>query len=263
VTLAADTELERVGEGRWRGAVSERWWILRGPFGGYLSTFLVRALMAAVDDPARPLRSLTVHFVDAPQPGPIDVAVTLERAGRSGSSLSARLEQQGRPVALALAGCAMWREGEPEWVDARAPEAPRPEDCPPAEHGDGTPRFYDRLDVRWVRGGAPGRPSSRARNLAWLRLAEGGALDHLAVTALSDGWMPAAFSKLGRFVIVPTFDLTIHFRSPLPAAGEWLLGDYRSRVSAGGAWVEDGELWAADGTLVGQSRQLAMIREPR
>ena len=166
-------------------------------------------------------------------------------------------------MALALASCAVWREGEPEWADARAPGAPRPEDCPPVERVDGSPRFHDRFDIRWVDGGGPGRAAGEARNLAWLRLEEGGALDHLAVTALSDGWLPAAFSKLGRFTIVPTFDLTIHFRAPLPAAGEWLLADYRSRFSAGGAWEEDGELWAADGTLVAQSRQLAMIREPR
>ena len=261
--LVEDTALEPVGEGRWRGEVSERWWIQRGPFGGYVSAFLVRALMADVDDAARPPRSLTVHFVDAPQAGPVEVAVTTERFGRSTTSHSLRMEQDGRPVALALASCATWREGEPEWADAAAPEASPPEDCPPVQRVDGAPRFHERFDIRWVDGGHPGRPAGAARNLAWLRLEEGGPLDHLAVTALSDGWMPAAFSKLGRFAIVPTFDLTIHFRAPLPAAGDWLLADYRSRFSAGGAWEEDGELWAADGTLVAQSRQLAMIREPR
>ena len=166
-------------------------------------------------------------------------------------------------MALALANCAVWRDGEPAWADALPPEAPAPEDCPPVKRFEGAPRLQERFDIRWVDGGFPGRPADAARNLAWMRLQEGGPLDHLAVTALSDGWLPAAFSKLGRFAIVPTFDLTIHFRAPLPAPGEWLLADYRSRFSAGGAWEEDGELWAADGTLVGQSRQLAMMREPR
>jgi acyl-CoA thioesterase len=263
VTLAADSAIEPLGEGRWRGRVSEAWWIQRGPFGGYLSAFLVRAAMAAVDDAERAPRSFTVHFVDAPAPGPIEVVAAVERAGRSSTALSLRLEQEGRPVALALAGLAAWRDGEPEWADARAPEAPPPEDCPPVPRVKGAPRFHERLDVRWVAGGAPGHAAEAARNVAWLRLAEGGPLDHLAVTALSDGWMPAAFSKLGRFVIVPTFDLTIHFRAPLPVAGDWLLADYRSRVSAGGSWEEDGELWAQDGTLVAQSRQLAMMRDRR
>src|SRR5918999_3001235 len=94
--LAADTLLSRDGDGRFRGVVSERWWIQRGPFGGYLSAFLVRALIAAVDDPDRPPRSLTVHFVDAPEAGPIDVVATPERVGRSSSAYSLRLEQHGR-----------------------------------------------------------------------------------------------------------------------------------------------------------------------
>src|SRR5215217_906601 len=152
-------------------------------------------------------------------------------------------------MALALAGLAEWREGEPAWADLHAPEAPAPEDCRPVKRVDGAPRFHDRFALRWVDGGFIGHPHERARNLAWMRLEEGGP--------------PAAFSKLGRIAIVPTFDLTIHFRAPLPAPGEWLLADYRSHFSAGGAWEEDGELWAQDGTLVAQSRQLAMIRERR
>jgi acyl-CoA thioesterase len=259
VSLAEDTEIDPIGEGRWRGEVSERWWILRGPFGGYISTFLARAALAAAE---RPLRTLSVHFVDAPEAGPAEVLATPERVGRSTTALSLRLEQHGRPVALAIAGCATWRDGEPEWADARAPDAPPPEDCPPVKRVEGQPTFHDRFALRWVDGGSVGHPRERARNLAWMRLEEGGPLDALAVTAMSDGWLPAAFSKLGRFAIVPTFDLTIHYRAPLPAPGEWLLADYRSNFSAGGAWEEDGELWAQDGTLVAQSRQLAMIRDP-
>jgi acyl-CoA thioesterase len=263
VTLLEDTVLSRDGDGRYRGEVTEDWWIERGPFGGYLSAFLVRAMQAELGDPQRPPRSLTVHFVDAPQAGTIEVAVDVVRAGRSSTSLSLRMEQDGRPVALALAGAATWREGEPEWADLRAPEAPGPDDCPEIPRIEGAPRFQRRFDLRWVEGGFPGRPAERARHVSWMRLKEGGPLDHLAVTAMSDGWLPAAFSRLGRFAIVPTFDLTIHFRAPLPAPGEWLLAEYRSAVSAGGAWEEDGELWAQDGTLVAQSRQLAMMRERR
>jgi acyl-CoA thioesterase len=259
VTLSDDTQLTPTGEGRWRAEVSPDWGVVRGPFGGYVSALLARAAQSA----GRPLRTLSVHFLDAPAAGPAEVVAVVEREGRSSTALSLRLEQEGRPMALALAGCAVWRDGEPEWAEATAPDAPPPEACDPVPWVKGAPGFHQQLDIRWVRGGAPGMPSERARNLAWLRLREGGPLDELAVTALSDGWMPAALSKLGRFAIVPTFDLTIHFRAPLPAPGEWLLGDYRSSFSAGGAWEEDGELWAQDGTLVAQSRQLAMMREIR
>jgi acyl-CoA thioesterase len=71
--------------------------------------------------------------------------------------------------------------------------------------------------------------------------------------------MPAAFPKVGRPFGAPTADLTIHFRAPV-LSGEWVLADYRSRFSSGGVWEEDGELWSPDGTLLAQSRQLALIR---
>jgi acyl-CoA thioesterase len=254
VTLDADTALEPVTPTRWRGEISDRWWVVRGPFGGYVATFLTRAMCAAVDDPARRPRSLTVHYVEAPEAGPVEVTATVERAGRSSTTVSLRMEQDGRPVALALGSCAAWRDGEPEWAEA-APEAPPPEACERLERAEAMPGFHERLEIR------PARPvfAREPRNLAWLRLDPPRPLDHLTLTALSDGWMPAAFSKLHRPIGAPTVDLTIHFRAPVPSE-DWVLADYRSRFSAGGVWEEDGELWAADGTLLAQSRQLALIR---
>ncbi len=253
MTLDADTALEPLTPTRWRGEISDRWWVVRGPFGGYVAAFLTRAMVAAVDDPARRPRSLTVHYVEAPAAGPAEVTATVERVGRSSTTVSLRLEQDGRPVALALGSCATWRDGEPEWADA-APGAPPPEECERLQRVDPMPGFLDRFEIRLA---AP--HTGEARNLAWLRLDPPQPLDHLVLTAMSDGWMPAAFSKLGRPFGAPTVDLTIHFRAPV-ASGEWVLADYRSRFSAGGVWEEDGELWAADGTLLAQSRQLALIR---
>ena len=253
--LEADTALEPVTPTRWRGEITDRWWVVRGPFGGYVATFLTRAMVCAVNDPARRPRSLTIHYVEPPQAGPVEVSAAIERSGRSATTVSLRLEQDGRPVALALGSCAVWRDGEPEWAEASMPEAPPPEECVLLPLEGPRPRFHDQFEIRWVEG----VPEGEARNLAWLRLDPARALDHLALTAFSDGWLPAAFSKLGRFVAAPTVDLTIHFRAPV-ASGEWVLADYRSRFSAGGVWEEDGELWAADGTLLAQSRQLALIR---
>jgi acyl-CoA thioesterase len=191
----------------------------------------------------------------------VEVSAAVERAGRSTTALSLRMEQDGRPVALALGACAAWREGQPEWADGRPPDVPPPEDCPPITRASGLPPFVENFEIRWAGGGFPGRPAAEGRNAAWMRLAPPGPFDHVALTALSDGWMPAAFSKLGRFLVVPTLDLTIHFRAPAPVDAEWLLAVYSTRFAAGGTWEEDGELWTPGGRLVGQSRQLAMVRE--
>jgi acyl-CoA thioesterase len=261
--LDADTALERIGDARWRGEITERWWILAGPYGGFLSALLVRALIEAVDDAARLPRSLTVHFLAAPVAGPVEIAATVERAGRSVTSVSLRMEQDGVPVALALASAAVWRDGDPAWDDAPPPDVAGPDEWPEIPHTEGMPAFMDRYDVRWVKGGGPGQPGRKARNMAWARPRPANALDHVTVASLADTIVPAAFSLLGRPLVVPTLDLTIHFRAPLPAPGEWVLVGFESRLSAGGVWEEDGEVWSQDGRLLAQSRQLAMIREPR
>jgi acyl-CoA thioesterase len=254
-TLDADLRLEPLAPGRWRAAVDERWWIFQGPYGGLISALLARAVLTLVDDPARPLRTLTVHFLAAPAAGDVEVSARIERAGRSSTAVSARLEQGGEAMALALAGCGTWRDGEPEWTDAAMPEAPAPEACPSVERTAQLPPFLERLDVRFVSGG-PG-----ARNLAWVRPRPPRPLDAEGLVLIADTWMPAAMTRLGRPLIVPTFDLTVHVRAPLPADEDWLLVAFASRFAAGGAWEEDGELWSRDGRLLGQSRQLAMIRE--
>ncbi|HLL92227.1 MAG TPA: acyl-CoA thioesterase domain-containing protein, partial [Solirubrobacteraceae bacterium] len=73
--------------------VSPDWRAGRGPHGGYLAAMLLRALMLTVADPVRAPRSLTVHYPRAPEPGPVRIRTVVERAGRSLSTLSARMEQ--------------------------------------------------------------------------------------------------------------------------------------------------------------------------
>ena len=96
----ADTALEPAGELRWRAWAPDHWFVGRGPNGGFLAGVAARAAEAAA---GRPLRSLSLHFVASPAVGPLEVAATLERVGRSYTAASVRIEQEGRPMTLALA----------------------------------------------------------------------------------------------------------------------------------------------------------------
>jgi acyl-CoA thioesterase len=94
-----------------------------------------------------------------------------------------------------------------------------------------------------------------------MRAAHPRPLDHPLVAAMTDAWMPPAFLRMSERLFVPTIDLTIHFRSPLPAGEHpWVLGIFTTRLAAGGACEEDGEIWSAEGRLLAQSRQLAIVR---
>src|SRR3954454_20362502 len=89
--LDRDTQPEPLGDGRYRVNFDKRWWIVRGPNGGIGAAQLGRAKEAEPPAPDRQLRSITVHYPAAPPEGEAEVAVTVERAGRSRSTVSARM----------------------------------------------------------------------------------------------------------------------------------------------------------------------------
>jgi acyl-CoA thioesterase len=76
---------------------------------------------------------------------------------------------------------------------------------------------------------------------------------------LADAWFPAPWPRLRELAPAPTVDLTVHFRAPLPLPDSLLLGRFRNRIVRDGFFEEDGEMWAPDGTLVAQSRQLGLL----
>jgi acyl-CoA thioesterase len=256
----ADTALEETGTLRWRAWAPEHWFVARGVNGGFLAAIAARAAETAA---GRPLRSLTLHFLEAPAVGPLDVAATLEREGRSYSAVSLRIEQEGRTVTLALATLGALPEEGASWSAGGPPAVPPPAEVEPIRaEGTNVPEFFRNYEMRWALSGGPeGAPGSGG----WLRAGEPRVLDAPLVAAMTDAWAPAAFAALERVVGAPTLDLTIHIRAPLPpagmAAGDYVLGRFWSRLGLGGVWEEDGELWTPDGQLIAQSRQLALARE--
>ncbi len=75
-------------------------------------------------------------------------------------------------------------------------------------------------------------------------------------------WWPPALEPLTELAGAPTVDLTIHFRAELPRGGlpdQPLLGRFCTSAAAGGFIEEDGVVFASDGTLLAQSRQLALF----
>lgn len=257
--FAADTALEPVEEGLWRGFVDRSWFVVDGPNGGFIAALAARAVQARS---GKPPRSLTLHYLEPPVEGPIDVAAVVERAGRTTVSLTLRMTQDDRTVALGLAACAEPREGQPAWHDAEMPEVPDPESCEPwdTEHPK-SPAFLRNYEIRSAAMDPTRHP---ARILWWIRTRDPMALDAAGVAAITDAAVPPAFLRMKQRLFVPTVDLTIHWRSAVPAgAHPWVLGHFFTRVSDGGACEEDGELWSQDGRLIAQSRQLAIVRAPK
>jgi acyl-CoA thioesterase len=264
VAFDDDTALSAAGEGRWDGEIAEGWDTPRGPLGGYVMAILMRGLGLAVGDDERQIRSMTMHFLRVPVAGPVTVNAGVERAGRSVSSVGGRIEQDGKLVGVALGA---WSK---PWEGPLLDDAPMPEVEPPdaEDHtesdqedlrGRKPPPFLERMVMQHRFGDKPFSGSSSGDTGGWLGLTEERPIDELAIAVLADAWFPAPWPRLSEFAPAPTVDLTIHFRSPLPAEGRLLLGKFRNSYVRDGFFDEDGELWAPDGTLVAQSRQLGLL----
>ena len=76
--------------------------------------------------------------------------------------------------------------------------------------------------------------------------------------ALTDSWFPAVFVMRTDASPVPTLELTVHLRAPLPRERDWVLGRYRTRLARHGFLEEDAEIFSREGGLLAQSRQLAL-----
>lgn len=255
-----DTALRRTGEGSFEGTIADGWQTPRGPLGGYVMAIMLRALALAVADPRRPPRSATMHFLRVPEPGPVELEATVERAGRSLTTVSGRMSQHGSTIGLALAAYSAAWEG-PLLEDAPMPDVapPDPREAPQRTLRGDPPPFLGRLVMQHRLGEPPFSGAERGEVGGWLGLREPRELDALTVAVLADAWFPAPWPRLARLAPAPTIELTIHFRAPLPLDGGLLLGRFRNRLVRDGFFDEDGELWAEDGTLVAQSRQLGLL----
>ncbi len=252
-------------EAMFAATIAPGWRAGRGPHGGYLAAMLLRALTETVEDPERTPRSLTIHYASAPETGPIEIRTAVEREGRSLTTLSARMEQAGRVTALALAAFSV------PWEAPGVNELPMPELPPPDAERHSTPKLFKgapeftRQLVMQPRVGATPFAASGApmRIGGWIGLPEQRPVDALALALFCDAWFPPSFIALDSPAISPTVDLTIHFRQSIsecdcdPAA--LCLSVFDTRLLHDGLFEEDGVIWAADGTVLAQSRQLGII----
>jgi hypothetical protein len=170
-------------------------------------------------------------------------------------------------IAIALSAFSVPWSGSPE-----ANELPMPDVAPPErkrEPGtlfkEGAPPFTRFITVQPRLGGRPFPAEPAPMELGgWLGLAELRPVDALSLAFFTDALLPAPFMRLSEPNAAPTIDLTIHFREPMPRVpdpdpAELVLARVRGGVMHQGFFEEDVTIWAQDGTVLAQSRQLALL----
>jgi acyl-CoA thioesterase len=259
--LDSDTALQPTGEGEYEGSIVEHWWTPRGPLGGYVMAIVHRGMELAVNEPSRQPRSLNVYFLRPPHAGPITVRPVVERVGRSLTTATARLEQDGKLVALGVAAFSAPWPG-PELLEAPMPEVESPSERTASNRGlsgGQTPPFMGRLTMQRRFGDPAFSESNHAETGGWLGLIEERPVDAATLLVLADAWYPAPWPRLKSLTPAPTIEMSVLFRTDLPMPDSLILGKFHSRLVKHGFFDEQGELWTPDGTLVAQSRQLALL----
>jgi acyl-CoA thioesterase len=260
-SFRTDTALAKVADGTYAGTLDSRWWVGRGPNGGYLGALFVNALTQTVCDRGRALRSLTIHYLRRPSAEPFLIRCTIERAGRSLSSVSARMYQQDEPVALALAAFSR------PWAGLEFEMQPMPRVVDPTRvdswrADDQNAPFARQFDYRWIGDSSLVDDPNEVAVGGWIRLADPEPLDPAQAVLLLDAWPPSPFARAQAHGGAPTIDFTVHMRHDLSGLDtnpdDFYLAVFRSRLAKQGFFEEDGKLWTQGGALIAQSRQLAL-----
>ena len=266
-TFAADTAVDPAGEGRWTGTVHEGWDIAGNANGGYLLAIAARAMAGAAGRPD-PV-TLTAHYLAPGRPGGVEVSTQVVKSGKRFTTVQATLVGADRPLLAVLGtfGDLAPTDGAAATsrVEDDPPELPPVEDCVALVPGDGgmPPPFARRVDIRMHpddAGFSRGRPSGEMRLRGWFRLPDDQPLDTLALVLATDAYPPTIFNADLPVGWTPTVELTTPVRAR-PAPG-WLRCAFTTRFVTGGFLEEDGVVWDDTGTLVAQSRQLALVPRP-
>jgi acyl-CoA thioesterase len=262
-TFATVTRLTDLGDGSFRGLVSETWTIAGRPNGGYLLAMLARAASTVV--PHDHVIAASAHFLHSPTPGPVIVTTEVLRAGRSASQVRARMTQADQPCVEALITVGHLDADTEAYWGTGAPEMPRVEFddalilVPRLPTGDPVSIMEQapvRLDPECA-GLSRGEPTGRGELRGWLSLPDDAPFDPLSLLFAVDAFPPATFD-IEFSGWVPTLELTAYVRAlPVPGPVRVL---QRAHLVDAQRVDEACFVWDRSGRLVAHGTQLAGIR---
>jgi acyl-CoA thioesterase len=254
VTTTPDTEIR----------IDPSWWSWDGAHGGHVAALALTAVRDRFPGGAQPVRTLTTHFLAPVDTDPLHFSGTAPAAGRRTAACVFTGHQKGQPVVVGSALFGPGREG-PSYDGQPAPDVPGPDDCAPVELPGHLAPFARQLKIRPATADLPLAGGDRAELMAWVRFADGRALDAATAVTLTDVLPPALFARWRTARPVPTAELTVHLTDAVDdgAPEGWALVRIRTDHAAGGWAVDDSAVWAADGRLLALGRQSRVVRGER
>lgn len=240
-------------------AVDPTWRSWSGAHGGYIAGLALDAARQHVGTD-RPVRALSMSFlapVDEPR---LTFSSVLEHHGRGTSVVSLRGRQRGGAVLLGSATLGAARPG-PGYTGRPLPPVPAPQDCAPFALPVDLVPFTGHIEVRPATPTLPLSGGDSALMVAWMRFRDGRGIDAASAVVLADSAPPALYATWTRPRPVPSVEMAVHFTDALDAGpvGDWVLVRIRGDQAGSGWATDDSAVWATDGRLLAQARQIRRV----
>ncbi|WP_206832535.1 acyl-CoA thioesterase [Alicyclobacillus fructus] len=245
---------------RFHGETRPEYYNMVGPFGGITAATMLNAAMLHPARLGQPL-ALTVNFAAPAKVGPFVVDVIVARTNRSTQHFSMSMIQDAEVVTTATAVFGLRRDS---WshVEAVMPDVPTPGDVPRFEAPAPLP-WMQWYHVRLIRGSALDDVED-AVTYQWMRDDPPRPLDHAALAALCDTFVPRVYVKLKRPVPIGTVTFTVYFLADpdtiFRQGTNELLGVARATRFHQGYFDQIGEVWSQDGELLATTTQLVYMK---
>ena len=269
-------------EGRYQGAIPEAWRIFYA-FGGSTMAAALRAATAEVARDDLHLLSADATFCQAVPCGPVAMQVEVLRQGRTAAQALVRLwaldPEDGDPAGPAgndlLITC-VFGSRQPsafEFVGARFPEVPGPEECASREVDEGSPfaaiPYHHQTEFRSTTGPFPVEgdvPPGEPRAATWFRF-------HSTPRRADGTWEPTALALPGDilgtavhagvgsgsgYILVISLQISLQFVRDVRS--DWLLQHTRAHVAGDGYASGTAELWDEERNLVAIATQCAKLQ---
>jgi acyl-CoA thioesterase len=245
--------------GSWHVVVPGSWRSWSGPLGGLLNAIAVGAAADLVPDNTTPQATHT-QFVRAFSDAPITIAASVERSGRSAQFVSVRGVQDTETVFTTSVVFGR-RTSRLTTQRITAPAVRSPHQCPEIEFPADLVPFARRFEFRQASGAYPMSGAAEAELGAWLRLRDGTPVDTVAAVLMLDAMPPGLYPALTAPAVIASAELAVHLHADLAAhpVDDYVLAVARNVSSHDGWCVDEADLWARDGALLAQSRQLRRV----
>lgn len=254
---------QQLDHGRYRVAIPEAWTASGRAAGGLVEAQLFSGAAAIMADSEKQPLSFTAHLLRSPGEGTAELRAEVLREGRSLANLAVHMTQADKLIATALASFATSRQS-PDLDEQPMPVVEPP--TPDRRMDSHVPAFAfpygDNIVIQDRLGPAPFSASDGPmERVGWVGFARPRPIDAPGLLMFGDIGMMGWWVRLDREHTTATLDHTTHFRTDLRslAADDMALMWSRTRLVRGGYLDWDAALWAPDGTLLCQSRQLLAV----